>query len=370
MDNSQLKEYEESANRFSIKCQCMTMIFPFITWILNHAGVFIVESKLMAASLWSSLAVTIFTIVICKILGAGNRATKYFAMLGIVVAICVQSCALTYHMYMLMVLPVIYSVQYGQRKMVYYTYILSVISIAVSVYVGYYFGLCDANMAVLTAGSLSTYVDATGKIFNAVNVNSNPAYTLFMYFVVPRSMMMLAVLLMVIHISDIIQSRAVREEKLKQMSEIDEMTGLYNKNKYLEMMKSYYPDIENVAVIFWDVNGLKATNDTYGHRAGDRLIKNVAISIEESVNDSGNIFRIGGDEFIAVLENVIEEDVKIVVNHWKKCMVSRNVNSELELSASVGYSMGNGRDIERIVDDADSRMYEQKQRYKKTREDI
>lgn len=50
------------------------------------------------------MVVTIFTIVICKILGTGNRVTKYFAMLGIVVAICVQSCALTYHVYMLMIL--------------------------------------------------------------------------------------------------------------------------------------------------------------------------------------------------------------------------------------------------------------------------
>lgn len=370
MDNFQLKEYEESANRFSIKCQCMTMIIPFITWILNHAGVFIVDTKLMAASLWSSLAVTIFTILICKILGAGNRATKYFAMFGIVVAICVQTCALTYHVYIMMILPIIYAVQYGQRKMIYYTYILSVISIAVSVYIGYFFGLCDANMTLLTASSLSTYVDATGKIFNSVNVNPNPVYTLFMYFIVPRSMMLFAVLLMVIHISDIIQSRAVREEKLKQMSEIDEMTGLYNKNKYLDMMNSYYHHLDNIAVIFWDVNGLKTINDTYGHKAGDSLIKNVAISIQESVKSSGNIFRIGGDEFIAVLDNATEDDVKIIINNWKKFMESRNVNSELELSASVGYSIGNGNDIERIVDAADSRMYEQKQKYKKTRENI
>ncbi len=367
MDNFQLKEYEESANRFSIKCQCMTMIIPFITWILNHVGVFIVDTKLMAASLWSSLAVTIFTILICKILGAGYRATKYFAMFGIVVAICVQTCALTYHVYIMMILPIIYAVQYGQRKMIYYTYILSVISIAVSVYIGYFFGLCDANMTLLTASSLSTYVDATGKIFNSVNVNPNPVYTLFMYFIVPRSMMLFAVLLMVIHISDIIQSRAVREEKLKQMSEIDEMTGLYNKNKYLDMINSYYHNLDNIAVIFWDVNGLKTTNDTYGHKAGDSLIKNVAVSIQESVKSSGNIFRIGGDEFIAVLDNATEDDVKIIINNWKKLMESRNVNNELELSASVGYSIGNGNDIEKIVDAADSRMYEQKQKYKKTR---
>lgn len=62
---------------------------------------------------------------------------------------------------------------------------------------------------------------------------------------------------------------------------------------------------------------MKTTNDTYGHKAGDSLIKNVAVSIQESVKGSGNIFRIGGDEFIAILDNATEDDVKIIINNWK-----------------------------------------------------
>ena len=148
--------YEADANRFSVKCQFLTMIFPFITWILNCAGIFTVEGRLMSMSLLFTFVVTVLTVVICSILGMDNKITKYFAMAGIVIAIFVQSSILTYHMYLLIVLPVIYSLQYGQRKMVYYTYILSVIGLAISVYIGYYGGLCDANMVVLTRGTIKT----------------------------------------------------------------------------------------------------------------------------------------------------------------------------------------------------------------------
>ena len=146
------------------------------------------------------------------------RITKYFAMAGIVIAIFVQSSILTYHMYLLIVLPVIYSLQYGQRKMVYYTYILSVIGLAISVYIGYYGGLCDANMVVLTRGTIKEYVDAGGTIFNAAPVNDNPALKLLLYFIVPRAMLLFAVVLMVVHISDTIANRAANEEHLKYKS--------------------------------------------------------------------------------------------------------------------------------------------------------
>ena len=60
--------YEADANRFSVKCQFLTMIFPFITWILNCAGIFTVEGRLMSMSLLFTFVVTVLTVVICSIL--------------------------------------------------------------------------------------------------------------------------------------------------------------------------------------------------------------------------------------------------------------------------------------------------------------
>lgn len=173
--------YEADANRYSIKCQFLTMIFPFITWVLNCAGIFTVEGKLMFMSLLLSFVVTVLNVVVCSVLGMENKITKYFAMAGIVIAIFIQASLLTYHMYLLIVLPVIYSLQYGQRKMVYYTYILSIIGLAISVYVGYYDGLCDANMVVLTRGTIDEYVDITGTMFKAGSCRTVIRHGHFLY---------------------------------------------------------------------------------------------------------------------------------------------------------------------------------------------
>lgn len=369
-NESKVSTYEASANKFSIKCQFMTMIFPFITWILNCMGVFIVDRRLMAVSLLSSLLVTVATVVICEMLGMYNRMTKYFAMAGIVIAIFVQSSALTYHMYILVVLPIIYSLMYGNRKLVYYTFGLSMIGIMLSVYIGYYYGLCDANMVVLTRGTISEYIDVTGTFFKQTPVNPNPMLTLFLYFVVPRWMLLLAVMIMVMHISDMICNKAANEEHLKQLSEIDAMTGVYNKNKYLNMVRYYYPDVNNVAVIFWDVNRLKETNDTFGHVYGDFLIKSIADSIREAVGVEGNIFRVGGDEFVAIIENTRKENVRDIIARCESNIKKRDDSSKVAVSASVGYAYGLGRDIEEIIQKADTNMYKQKHILKQAREDI
>lgn len=362
--------YEADANRYSIKCQFLTMIFPFITWLLNCAGIFTVEDRLMFMSLLLSFIVTVLTVIICSMLGMDNKITKYFAMAGIVIAIFVQSSLLTYHMYLLIVLPVIYSLQYGQRKMVYYTYILSVIGLATSVYIGYYNGLCDANMVVLTRGTIKEYVDASGTIFNAAMANDNPALKLLLYFILPRAMLLFAVVLMVVHISDTIANKAVNEEHLKHMSEIDDMTEVYNRNKYLDMIRDYYPHVPEISVIFWDVNGLKRTNDRLGHESGDVLIKGIASSIIRAVDNAGMIYRIGGDEFIAILENNDDDMVEDIIARYHSITDKKNENryDGIEISASVGKAYGEGRNIEDVVKKADTNMYIQKKKYKKARE--
>ena len=352
--------YEADANRYSIKCQFLTMIFPFITWVLNCAGIFTVEGKLMFMSLLLSFVVTVLNVVVCSVLGMENKITKYCAMAGIVIAIFIQASLLTYHMYLLIVLPVIYSLQYGQRKMVYYTYILSIIGLAISVYVGYYDGLCDANMVVLTRGTIDEYVDITGTIFKAAPANSNPAWTLFIYFIIPRCMLLLAVLLMVIHISDTIASKAVNEEYLKHLSETDDMTKVYNRNKYLDMIRDYYPHIQEVSVIFWDVNGLKQTNDKIGHESGDILIKEIAAAIAGAVAEEGMVYRIGGDEFIMIIDNPSDEEGKNISASVAEMIEKANEGSSLKITSAVGIAKGYGRDVLEVVKRADEEMYKNK----------
>lgn len=222
----------------------------------------------------------------------------------------------------------------------------------------------------LRRGTIKEYVDAGGTIFNAAPVNDNPALKLLLYFIVPRAMLLFAVVLMVVHISDTIANKAANEEHLKYMSEIDDMTDVYNRNKYLDMVRVYYPHIPEISVIFWDVNGLKYTNDNLGHESGDVLIKGIASSIIKAVDNAGMIYRIGGDEFVAILEGNDDTVVDDIIARYNSIADKKNENryDGIQISASIGKAYGAGRNIEDIVKKADADMYIQKKKYKKSRE--
>ncbi len=182
-------------------------------------------------------------------------------------------------------------------------------------------------------------------------------------------MLLLAVLLMVIHISDTIASKAVNEEYLKHLSETDDMTKVYNRNKYLDMIRDYYPHVPEVSVIFWDVNGLKQTNDKIGHESGDILIKEIAAAIAGAVAEEGMVYRIGGDEFVAILESTDDDKVESIIDKYNSIVDDKNKNrlDGINISASVGRAFGEGHYIEDIVKRADTNMYRQKKKYKNAR---
>ena len=71
-----------------------------------------------------------------------------------------------------------------------------------------------------------------------------------------------------------------KAHRIKKEAAMDDMTGLYNKNKLLDDLEKPKEPDRKVAVIYWDVNELKFVNDTYGHGKGDRLIARIAGTID------------------------------------------------------------------------------------------
>ena len=88
---------------------------------------------------------------------------------------------------------------------------------------------------------------------------------------------------------------------------VDSATRLYNKNKYEDMLANYYTMVERVAVVLWDINNLKEINDRMGHGMGDKLIETMSGAIYVQTDKRKKAYRIGGDEFVMLIEN--PEDV-------------------------------------------------------------
>ena len=148
----------------------------------------------------------------------------------------------------------------------------------------------------------------------------------------------------------------------------DELTQIHNRRYCIEYMnKIKDAESDNYTVICFDLNNLKITNDTYGHAKGDILIKSAAEVLSESFESNGIVARMGGDEFIAIVETAVPEEIAKLMERFQINL--RNKNNEVEdlnMSIAYGYASSNTKEynIEKIYQIADNRMYENKKRMK------
>lgn len=147
----------------------------------------------------------------------------------------------------------------------------------------------------------------------------------------------------------------------------DELTGLYNQRAYQQekLKKRESP----FAVIYVDVNNLKYINDNIGHEAGNEIIIATARQIENLFDE---VFRTGGDEFIAIVENIsIKKADKVLAKKREdfytaldKLSRESKING-LVYAASFGYAYSDGsRSYEETATEAENAMYEEKKAYK------
>ena len=125
---------------------------------------------------------------------------------------------------------------------------------------------------------------------------------------------------------------------------------------------------ENYTVICFDLNNLKVINDTYGHAKGDILIKSAADVIGRTFEEHGFVGRMGGDEFIAVILTSTKKEIEALVEQFQENIAKKNCEVEnLNMSISYGYASSDElpeKDIEKVFQKADDRMYEYKKQYK------
>lgn len=161
-----------------------------------------------------------------------------------------------------------------------------------------------------------------------------------------------------------ITSRKKVEEQLLMMGMYDSLTGLYNRN-YFEQEMRRLKDGRSLplGIIICDLNGLKLINDTFGHVAGDELIKRAATLLKSVFRDGDVVARIGGDEFVVLLPFSDEQAVRQGVGRIRQEIEQSNyTNTLLPVSISIGYSVCTEKpfQIESLFKIADNNMYNDK----------
>lgn len=158
-------------------------------------------------------------------------------------------------------------------------------------------------------------------------------------------------------------SKTRMADELRTLGLRDPLTGLGNRNAYLTACKTFSEaPAPKVGVVFIDLNGLKRTNDTYGHEKGDEFIQGMSHIFSRHFRSS-DIFRIGGDEFVFVCGNIREDIFRLKLENMRK---------ECEAAYPGGLALGfvwrdSADDLDGLIQQADERMYQEKKRIKAQR---
>jgi diguanylate cyclase (GGDEF)-like protein/PAS domain S-box-containing protein len=158
---------------------------------------------------------------------------------------------------------------------------------------------------------------------------------------------------------DITESRELHE-MLRYQAGHDELTGLANRRGFTAAMAGRSGD---VTVLLIDLNGFKQINDTYGHAAGDAVLKHVAGILRDSSGTADVPARLGGDEFAVLAEGDLAS-AGLVAGRLRAALAEpvRIDGRDLTIGASIGLATGPAAGADQLLNTADLRMYEEKQR--------
>ncbi|MDO5379219.1 MAG: GGDEF domain-containing protein [Clostridia bacterium] len=158
----------------------------------------------------------------------------------------------------------------------------------------------------------------------------------------------------------------VRESaRLRQLSEHDKLTYLFNRTKLAEMLETEYRELSSCGVLFFDINSLKEVNDTLGHDAGDAMLCQFAESIRSITNHDVHAYRYGGDEFIVIVCNAQPPQLDQLLEMWRDRLNHLIRQSGIPCSAAVGRSFSRAPFVlDDLIRQADEVMYQNKRMMK------
>ena len=136
---------------------------------------------------------------------------------------------------------------------------------------------------------------------------------------------------------DIFENQA-ELDRFKEMAFTDALCRIGNRSAF-QMEQEATEDAPGLCYVMLDLNGLKQVNDRLGHSVGDYLIHSAAHVIQNTFADTGNCFRIGGDEFVVICTGMDEQGIRDVLERLQNAIEQHNRDQEIPLSLAWGYAL-------------------------------
>ena len=289
-----IEDKEYIANTYVMRCFLISMIVYFVAFLLNAFDIFIIDKSIMLMGFIPSIFIYLTMLLITKKVSLSSGKMKYFILFSIVSVFTLIGVTITYHVVIIAVLPILYAILYSSKKVMWYVYGLTVVSTIIIVYAGYYYGLCDANMALLTTTKLDNYL--LDGYFTITAVNDNTLATLMLYFVIPRCLIYIAFMAVCSNIYRIVKAGLEKAERVIKM----EVFQKELKNKVDEKTVELRQQQKKLREAYWQtVTALSEAVDakdryTSGHsRRVAEYSRVIAKRMGKSVLDQEMIYRAG-----------------------------------------------------------------------------
>ena len=175
-----------------------------------------------------------------------------------------------------------------------------------------------------------------------------------------------------------ITQRKKMEEDLQKLAHFDNLTGSCNRGHGLalvdQQLKLAHRKKQKISLVYFDIDGFKDINDTFGHKEGDRVLKEVAKLFKSTLRKVDIICRIGGDEFLLIFPDSSLNDVPLIIERLNKNLekLNQTLNKPYKIGFSIGisyYDPDHPQSIDELISIADENMYKEKNKKSKQSED-
>lgn len=152
-----------------------------------------------------------------------------------------------------------------------------------------------------------------------------------------------------------------KQKKIEYLSYHDQLTGLYNRHYFEEELRRI--NVEKnlpLTIAIADVNGLKLTNDAFGHEAGDLLLQNIAEILKRECRPEDVVSRIGGDEFVILMPRTSYDEAELLMKGFYKAI--KNEKNNVVMSVSIGWETKTRlqESVKEVLSKAEDHMYSKK----------
>lgn len=151
-----------------------------------------------------------------------------------------------------------------------------------------------------------------------------------------------------------------QNERLDRLAYYDQLTGLRNRNHIRDIFGQYIEGTDPYCVILGDIDDFKHVNDTYGHSAGDEVLKTVSSIIQNDIGDNGVVCRWGGEEILILVKGTTDSCIALnekILREIRNTIIESG-NYRIKVTMTFGLcDYGDAMNIEKLISLADKRLY-------------